>query len=249
MTKYIITTNDTEDNEVLGKWTDLLLESDSDIENEQTQTHCLISHELLDQNVITLPCNHSFNFLPLYFELLRQNRRVPNLHCPYCRTVHIDTVLPHVKLNKSMVYRIGINQPTEFCLPFHTCNYIFSSGKQKGKICPATAYTTSDGTYCAAHHKTIKFKKEKEHAKIEKLHMKQKLKSEKILIKQEEKQQKILQKQLIKEEKQKHINELKLIKQKQKNEQKLMKQQLKEQAKQSKKAKKVANNDEVISTD
>lgn len=237
MTKYFIS-DDTDDNVALGKWTDLLQDSESDNENEQSQTHCLISHDILDNNSITLPCNHSFNFLPLYYELLGHNRRVPNLHCPYCRIVHIDTVLPHVKLNKSMVYRQGINQPSEFCLPFHTCNYTFSSGKQKGTKCTATAYVSSDGTYCAAHHKTIKFQKEKELAKMKKKEIKQKQKTEMLIIKEEEKKKKTLQKQLLKEEKQNQLKELKLLKQKQKNEQKLLKLKLKEEQKQLKKAKK-----------
>ena len=251
MTKYVVST-ETEDNVDLGKWTDLLLDSDSDSEKDDTdthaatQTHCLISHDLLDKNFISLPCNHYFNFLPLYFELLRQNTRVPNLHCPYCRTVHIDTVLPHVKLNKTMVYRQGVNQPVEFCLPFHTCDYIFSSGKQKGNKCGATAFITSDGTFCAAHHKTVKIQKEKELVKIEKQNLKQKLKIEKLMIKEEEKKQKKLEKQIIKEEKQNKIKELKLLKQQKKYEQKLIKQKLKDEKKQLKKENKIPIMDEQI---
>lgn len=220
MTKYVIT-NDDDDNVALGKWTDLLHISDSDTDElSSSQSHCLISHELFDHNVISLPCNHSFNFLPLYHELLRQNRRDPNLHCPYCRTVHIQTVLPHVKLNRSMVYRQGINKPAEYCLPFHSCDYVFSSGKRKGNKCDSTGFFMNNGKYCATHHTTVQLQKEKEIIKEKKDIEKQEMKS----LKQKEKEEKKILKQKVKEEK-------KLIKQKEKEEKKLIKQKEKEEKK------------------
>ena len=231
MTKYVIS-NDNDDSIALGKWTDLLLISDSDSDNgelDTTQSHCLISHELLDQNCITLPCNHLFNFLPLYSEHLKKNKRVPNLHCPYCRTVHINTVLPHVKLHKSMIYRQGINQPIEYCLPFHKCDYVFSSGKQKGKRCDSPGFITNNGKYCANHHKTIQLQKEKEITKKNK----NKIKEEKKSLQQKEKEEKKSLQQKEKEEKksikQKEKEEKKSIKQKEKEEKKSIKQKEKEE--------------------
>jgi hypothetical protein len=231
MTKYVIT-NDDDDNVALGKWTDLLHISDSDTDElSSSQSHCLISHELLDHNVISLPCNHSFNFLPLYHELLRQNRRDPSLHCPYCRTVHVDTVLPHVKLNRSMVYRQGINQPVEFCLPFHSCEYIFSSGKQKGKCCESTAYITKNGKYCSTHHKTVQLQKEKQITKQNKEKEKEEMKSLKQKEKEEMKSLKQKEKEQMKSLKQKEKEQKKSIKQKEKEQKKSIKQKEKEQKK------------------
>ncbi len=253
-TKYIIT-NGSDDNFMLDNWTDLLNDESNDEsdennyseEEEEVPSHCLISHEVLDENFVSLPCNHYFNFLPLYYELLRNNVRndLPNIHCPYCRTTHVKTVLPRVKLNKTMVYKFGLNQPAEFCLPFHTCKYEYSSGKQKGKICDATAYVSNNGTYCPTHHKTVQIKKERENIKKEKEEQKVKLKLEKQKVKQEEKDKKLLQKQMIKEEKQKNLLLMKEQKQKLKMEKKLLKIQQNEEKKLLKKKKKKDNDDAI----
>lgn len=250
-TKYIIT-NGADGNFMLDNWTDLLNDDSNDESNDDNlnseeedvvPTHCLISHEVLDQNFISLPCNHYFNFFPLYNELLRNNVRsdLPNIHCPYCRTCHVKTVLPRVKLNKTMVYKFGVNQPAEFCLPFHSCKYVYSSGKQKGNICDSTAYVSNNGTYCPTHHKTVQIKKERENIKKEKEEQKEKMKLEKLKVKQEEKDKRLLQKQMKKEEKQKNMLLMKEQKQKLKNEKKLLKIQQIEEKKLLKKKKKNDN--------
>ena len=45
---------------------------------------CMISHEPLTYNSVTLSCKHSFNYLPLYNELCLHNNKI-FLLCPYCR--------------------------------------------------------------------------------------------------------------------------------------------------------------------
>ena len=234
MTKYVIANDDdgdTNDKMVLGKWKDLLSDSDSDTNDSKSNDHnneidntsnaliCLISHDLLDHNAITTPCNHSFNFIPLYSELLQQKYKGSNLECPYCRTIHINTVLPHVKIHKGMVYKNGINQPIEYCLPFHICEYIFCSGKHKGNQCGSTAYITSNGKYCASHQKTVIIQKEKELVKKENNILKQEQKETEQKLKDDDKKQK----GIIKEEK-------KLLKLKEKEEKKLLKLKEKEES-------------------
>ena len=68
--------------------------------NEDNNDICLLSNDKLTINYITLPCNHKFNYIPLYNELyeLKINRkynyydkfklRDNQIMCPYCRTVH-----------------------------------------------------------------------------------------------------------------------------------------------------------------
>jgi hypothetical protein len=246
-----------------GKWTDLLDYSSDELDcvsnsngaesNDDTSSSisgnnkkengvqcCLISHDPLDKNCLTLPCNHTFNFLPLYEEVLMHNLREPKIKCPYCRTIHNDTVLPHVKLNKNMVYRIGVNQPVGFCIPFHTCQYIF---KQKNTKCDTTAYHSSLGTYCPLHQKTVQIqlknaelKKEKDklkdQKKLESLKAKEQLKLEKKKIKEEEKK-------LKKKQKEDALLQEKIKKQKNKEQKKLLKQKLKEEHKQNQKLQKL----------
>ena len=50
---------------------------------------CYITYEPLDENSITLSCNHSFNYKPLFYtlynELYRPTSTSKIIHCPYCR--------------------------------------------------------------------------------------------------------------------------------------------------------------------
>ena len=43
--------------------------------NNENKERCLISDELLDANYITLMCNHKFNFLELYNEVIEQKTK------------------------------------------------------------------------------------------------------------------------------------------------------------------------------
>ena len=54
-----------------------------------------------------------------------------------------------------MRYCIGVNSPEKFCMAFHTCEYVFKSGKNKNNNCSKTAFHDVAGCYCLAHHKSI----------------------------------------------------------------------------------------------
>ena len=84
-------------------------DSDSDDEKNNNQDNCcLISHNELDENSITLACNHTFNFIDIYKEVLKQKTFRSSLDkniitlkkneflCPYCRKKQVS-LLPHVK--------------------------------------------------------------------------------------------------------------------------------------------------------
>ena len=62
MTNYII-----EDD--IDFYKELNMSSDNNLNNT-----CLITNEPLGKNKITLPCNHSFNYLPLYKEVCKQKK-------------------------------------------------------------------------------------------------------------------------------------------------------------------------------
>ena len=48
-------------------------------ESDEIDNVCLISKEKLENNSITLPCSHSFNYLPLYKEICYQKPLVQSL--------------------------------------------------------------------------------------------------------------------------------------------------------------------------
>ena len=135
---------------------------------------CLITGMPLDKNKITLECGHEFNFNSLYNEVVNQKIKNKYTHyssdklslcqikCPYCRNVQ-NKLLPHIKLNKEFAYITGVNTPKYLCMPFHTCQYLFKSGKRKNKLCCNTAYYNLDSdlsnSYCNTHHTQLQRKK------------------------------------------------------------------------------------------
>jgi len=78
---------------------------------------CLISKEKLHPNHITLKCNHKFNYMPIYKEVLYQKTKSNTMYevtklqpyqikCPYCRTITNKLLpfipYPSVKLAKNI---------------------------------------------------------------------------------------------------------------------------------------------------
>lgn len=147
---------------------DELNKLDTDDENENI---CLLTNLPLDKNSIKLPCNHEFNFIPLYKEIILQKTYTSTSHlnsdkllfdqikCPYCRQ-KFDILLPHVKLNNEMRFIPGINSPEHMCMKFHTCQYTFKIGINKGNVCSKNAYYDVNGCFCNAHHRNSISKKQ-----------------------------------------------------------------------------------------
>ena len=72
---------------------ELLNESTHNVENVNKK-FCYITNEELNDTSISLPCNHSFNYYPLYEEIVKQKCSIRNklnhlslgaIECPYCR--------------------------------------------------------------------------------------------------------------------------------------------------------------------
>ena len=140
-------------------FSELLKKAVNDSDNEKI---CLLTHDPLKDNHITLPCEHSFNYKPLYDEIVMQKRNhnhlettrlhVNELKCPYCRTIH-KKLLPYIccpgvqKVN-------GVNYPLRYAMKFWDCEWIFKSGKNKGCACPLAAEHTGYGYLCPKHYKS-----------------------------------------------------------------------------------------------
>lgn len=114
-------------------------------DNDDTKS-CLLTKMPLEYGHITLPCTHTFNFLPLYNEVLSQKTnpellknvyhvRINKNHikCPYCRTVHADSLLPYImgSGNKRVT---GVNGPVSLCMPApFKCQHAVSKTSGRGK--------------------------------------------------------------------------------------------------------------------
>jgi hypothetical protein len=137
---------------------------DSDNDDDKEAEICLISQKCLDENAITLNCNHKFNFFDIYKEVVNQKKKTHSLDknirllkkseflCPYCRSVQKE-LLPHIKnLSMGINFYIGVNSPHNICMPYHECSYKTLSGKSKGVPCGCPAFSYDGITHCNKHY-------------------------------------------------------------------------------------------------
>lgn len=111
---------------------------------------CMISHEPLTYNSITLPCKHSFNYVPLYNELCIHNNK-QYINCPYCRSKS-DKLIPFIPLDGiSKIH--GVNYPTKMSMPVPKCSFILTSGMYKGLACEQSGIEYEYGIFCNKHMK------------------------------------------------------------------------------------------------
>ena len=130
----------------------------NEVVNEQNI--CLLTQSPLERHAITLPCKHTFNYIPLINEVtaFKTCKRVFNsmkalelyqFLCPYCRTIH-NGVLPFIP-NCGVNRIIGVNAPSTRSISHKTCQHKFTTGKRKGQLCNKTAYETDYGNKCHSH--------------------------------------------------------------------------------------------------
>jgi hypothetical protein len=121
------------------------LEVKAEVKPEATST-CMISHEPLTYNSVTLSCNHSFNYLPLYTELCLHNNS-PSIHCPYCR-MKAERLIPFIPLpGIKKIY--GVNYPTKLCMPLPKCSFLLKNAA----TCGQNGMEYEHGTFCSKHVK------------------------------------------------------------------------------------------------
>lgn len=152
-----------------------LLNDDSyDVTINDVDAHCLLSKEPLHDIHIVLPCNHSFNYFPLYKDVIMQKKKdnsnnyyyyyysniaTNQIKCPYCRTIH-NNLLPFIAFEN--VEKIsGVNHPPKHCMPAVHCS-----------TCKTNAIIKipypSESCYCKKHYEKYLLKLEKDRLKVEK---------------------------------------------------------------------------------
>jgi len=137
LTEYDIETSTINFNKKLME----MLCNDDDDEDDHDNC-CLISGERLEDNCITLKCNHSFNYQHIFAEINQQKKinclettklKNKEIKCPYCREVQ-QGILP---------WRVGysqiknVNWPLKYAFKHNKCSHIMKSGKRKGQPCNA----------------------------------------------------------------------------------------------------------------
>lgn len=149
-------------------------------DTEDQSPTCLLTGELLDPNHVVLQCGHTFNYEPMFHEVILQKSHkyafahdtirlsANQLKCPYCRCVN-PNILPYVPLPGCRVKIKGVNSPPAFCMPGKICSWIFKSGKRKGIACGCAAYEDADGIACPLHRRLMQAAKQNE--EIGKVHI------------------------------------------------------------------------------
>ena len=146
------------------------LYGDSDLDDDDENV-CLITGETLLNDHITLPCNHKFNYHPIFTEVCKQKRQfLPNginnyyeidkvkkyqIKCPYCRR-KFDGLLPPPDPNSDHKQVLFVNFPYSKCILLDKCKYTFLSGKKKGNPCSKAC----NGDYCPFHKRLMNKRKQ-----------------------------------------------------------------------------------------
>ena len=125
------------------------LSKNPNVEIMPSEKICMISHEPLTYNAITLACKHSFNYMPIYNELCLHN--IKNcIYCPYCR-IKTDKLLPFIPL-PGVTKIIGVNYPIKLSMPANKCAFV----NKNGVNCPNNGIEYEYGIHCNKHKITKK---------------------------------------------------------------------------------------------
>jgi hypothetical protein len=139
---------------------DIIEDQDEDKDGDkELKERCLISGEVLDNNYITLQCNHKFNFLELYNEVIEQKTkklldnsklRLNEIKCPYCRSI-TSNILPYFKYYDIKIIK-GVNHPPDLSIKLYECTHIKHTDNVSKK-CGKNACFTKYGIFCNNHLK------------------------------------------------------------------------------------------------
>ena len=131
-------------------------------ENCDNENICLLTKLPLENNYITLNCNHKFNYKALYDETYNQKKynildvapsQINEMKCPYCRTT-TPNILPYFKIYDVKEIK-GITMPAKYSLKIYNCEYVWKSGKSKGCKCNNSAFISDNGIFCNTHYKKL----------------------------------------------------------------------------------------------
>ena len=134
--------------------------------NENTNAECLISKEKLNNTTVKLECGHTFNYEPLYNEIVKQKgysrtTEITRLHvnqikCPYCRNIQ-NKVLPYDHL-LGLKKMVGVNSPAKWQMLNDRCSY--SNNNKRSKYFNTPCNGPCWGKYCNKHSRMERMKKQ-----------------------------------------------------------------------------------------
>jgi len=218
MTKYIIEGN-------IDFYDELYKSFDHNDDNLDNSVElCLISNTPLTKYFVKLECGHSFNYIPLYNDIVNHKKKYNNMEqkildhlqirCPYCRKIQYKLLAYYEELGLKKVHGVNFIDETKNFVTENVCKtYKWHLGvccfevidsSQNIILCPNTIVSKfdDDGKKYCYHHTNIIIKKNiikkkielKEKANQEKLKQKIEMKQKKELLKENLKKQKLEEK-------------------------------------------------------
>ena len=190
-------------------YTELYKLLDYDSDNESDTNKCLISGETLVDKFIKLPCNHSFNYIPLYNDIKNHKTKFNHMEasssklltheirCPYCRNIH-TMLLPHYEdMGVAKIHGVNCVEPATHTNISHykACSYA-DNENSTACLCYASKVNVTDKKVYCYYHNTIvnsTYKANIKQARQLVLDAKKKAKEDKLLLmaaKQQEKEDK-----------------------------------------------------------
>jgi len=150
-------------NDDMKLFEELLNQEEETEETEETEENiCLITNEKLENNYIKLDCDHKFNYIALYNEVVYQKTKkildnsrlkINEIKCPYCRDV-TDKLLPYYKYYNIPSVR-GVTNPEKYTMKIQECEH-----RRNNKKCSRPGCITKDGIFCNIHMKIKKIDEE-----------------------------------------------------------------------------------------
>ena len=192
-------------------YTELYKLLDYDSDNESDTNKCLISGETLVDKFVKLPCNLSFNYIPLYNDIKNHKTKFNHMEssssklqtheirCPYCRNIHAMLLPYYEEIDLAKIHGVNCVEPATHnnFMPDKACSYV-DADNSSACVCYAIKVNVTDKKlYCYYHNMMVNsaYRAKIKAAKKLVLDAKQKVKEEKQKVKEE--------KQKVKEEKQK----------------------------------------------
>lgn len=226
---------------------DELYKSLDEPEDVNDASVCLITNKPLEENCVTLSCNHKFNYDAIYNDIFNHKKKYnamernavksTQIRCPYCRSIQ-NKLLPEKEGYKKVHGVNFYDEEQEIVIKINystsqfkqgKCCYIYPDASESNPGCYNKYVKTLDldnKTYCSFHYNHV----------LNKLYKEKKLKEKQA--REQKKAQALLEKIKAQEEKQK----LKEEKQKEKQKEKEEKQKAKDEEKLKKSAEKTQKN-------
>lgn len=125
-------------------YSELYKSLEEDLNDADSDNICLITNEALVDNYVKLECGHTFNYLPLYYDIYNHKKKfnsmetsyghlkINEIRCPYCRNKQSGVLPYYEELQLEKVNGVNIiceNKPNKNHECYEQCGYFTENPK------------------------------------------------------------------------------------------------------------------------